>query len=218
MSTSTPPTTPGCMSFQPTSPFATSTCTSRTPSDPPSGWPTSSSRSATATTWPSSIARPASRWPARACSPQPTRSSCRPFPPRCRSAPSTNSPSSSPPSWERPAILPFASMVDRRKKLQRELVAKLAEETPNFLLHDHSECQCHRADGRGAGTCRRLRPDQPTGSAFRSAVSDIAAQPIRVAEWSGWLPALAPWRNGLFASAQAARSTSLLALIDGSRW
>jgi chromosome partitioning protein len=33
----------------------------------------------------------------------------------------------------RPAILPFASMVDRRKKLQRDLVVSLAADTPGFL-------------------------------------------------------------------------------------
>ena len=70
------------------------------PRRPPRGHPRadpadrrrSSSRCATTTTWRSSTARPASRWPARACSAPPTRCSCRSSPPRSPAARSASSP------------------------------------------------------------------------------------------------------------------------------
>ena len=54
--------------------------------EPPAGSPPSSTRCATTTTWRSSTARRASRWPARACSAPPTRSSSPWSPPRSPAA------------------------------------------------------------------------------------------------------------------------------------
>ena len=52
---------PGWISSRRTSPFAISICTSTTPSDPPGVSPGCWNHSRNATTWPFSIARPASR-------------------------------------------------------------------------------------------------------------------------------------------------------------
>ena len=47
-----------------------------------------------------------------------------------------------------PAILPFLSILDRRKKLQREIADAFAAETSELLADRHSERECPRANGR----------------------------------------------------------------------
>jgi chromosome partitioning protein len=77
---------------------------------------------------------------------------------------------------ERPAILPFASMVDRRKKLQRELVVRLAEETPNFLPTIIPNASDIERMGVERAPVAVYAPASPSAAAFRQLWSDIAAQ------------------------------------------
>ena len=68
-----------------------------------------------------------------------------------------------------PVILPFASIVDRRKKLQRELAAALAAETPDFLPTVIPNAERPRADGRRTRTHRHVRTEQRGGRRWRGA-------------------------------------------------
>ena len=117
----------------PTSRCATSTSTSRARAHSTrAARRRCSSRSPTTTTSPCSTARPASRWPARACSAPPTRCSCRPSRHAVRRTlgqladflATDDAP---------PAVLPFLSMVDRRKALHRDLLERLEHGQPRFL-------------------------------------------------------------------------------------
>jgi chromosome partitioning protein len=75
-----------------------------------------------------------------------------------------------------PAIVPFASMVDRRKKLQRELVASLAEETPGFLPTIIANASVVEQMGIEQAPVAVYAPTSPSAGAFRQLWADVAAQ------------------------------------------
>ncbi|MDP9464907.1 MAG: ParA family protein [Actinomycetota bacterium] len=75
-----------------------------------------------------------------------------------------------------PAILPFASMVDRRKKLQRDLVDRLAEETPGFLPTVIPNASVIEQMGIERSPVGVYAPASPSAEAFRQLWADIAAQ------------------------------------------
>ena len=99
----------------------------------PGGSRRSSNRCATTTTWPSSTARRASRWRARACSARPTRCSCPSCRPPSPAAPSAQLTAFLDDQLDAPAVAPFLSMVDRRRRLHRELVDSLGSDWPELL-------------------------------------------------------------------------------------
>jgi chromosome partitioning protein len=75
-----------------------------------------------------------------------------------------------------PVILPFASMVDRRKKLQRELVAKFAEQTAGFLPTVIPNASAIEQMGVEQAPVAVYAPSSPSAAAFRQLWADIAAQ------------------------------------------
>ena len=130
--------------------------------------PRCSSRCRTTTTSPSSTARRASRSPARACSAPPTRCSCRSCRPRWPAARSSQLVDFLDDQVEAPDVLPLLSMVDRRRKLHRELVEQLGAEWPELLDTVIPSAAVDRAHGPRAGARRRVRsldarPPAPTG-------------------------------------------------------
>ena len=67
-----------------------------------------------------------------------------------------------------PSVAPFLSMVDRRRRLHRELVDSLGSEWPELLATAVPAGGGHRADGHRAcaaraSTPRTPRPPAPTG-------------------------------------------------------
>ena len=60
-----------------------------------------------------------------------------------------------------PVVLPFMSMIDRRRTVHREVAADLAAAWPQLLSTAGPERRRRRADGRRAGAARRVRPDRP---------------------------------------------------------
>jgi len=74
----------------------------------------------------------------------------------------------------RPTILPFASMVDRRKKLQRELVAALAADTPGFLLAAIPNASIIEQMGVERAPVATYAPSSPAAAAFASLWAEIA--------------------------------------------
>lgn len=75
-----------------------------------------------------------------------------------------------------PAILPFASMVDRRKKLQRELVAELAEGTPGTLNTVIPNAVVIEQMGVEHAPVAVYAPTSPSATAFRQLWSEVAAR------------------------------------------
>ncbi len=75
-----------------------------------------------------------------------------------------------------PAILPFASMVDRRRKLQREVATRLAEETPGFLPTAIPNASVIEQMGIERSPVGVYAPTSPSAAAFRQLWADIAAQ------------------------------------------
>lgn len=76
----------------------------------------------------------------------------------------------------RPAILPFASIVDRRKKLQRELAASLAAETPDFLPTVIPNASALERIGVEQAPIATYAPSSAAADAFRHLWSDVAAR------------------------------------------
>ncbi len=76
----------------------------------------------------------------------------------------------------RPTVLPFASMVDRRKKLQRRLVVALAEETPGFLPTIIPNASAVELMGVERAPVAVYAPTSPSALAFRQLWADVAAQ------------------------------------------
>ena len=126
----------------------------------PAGSPSCSGRWPPSTTTCSSTARRASRWSRRTSCTPPTCCWSRSSRPRCRCARWTSSPSSWPASTAAAReVRAFFSMVDRRKKLHREIIKDLQAERatspppPSRSVPD-------RAHVRGACPGHRLRPPQ----------------------------------------------------------
>lgn len=80
-------------------------------------------------------------------------------------------------SWERrPLVLPYLSMVDRRKKLQRELAAWLIAEWPTLLPTAIPNASVVERMGIERSPVGAFAPDSPAARAFRQLWSDIAAR------------------------------------------
>ncbi len=76
----------------------------------------------------------------------------------------------------RPTILPFASMVDRRKKLQRELVITLMRDTPGFLPTVIPNASAVELMGVERAPVAVYAPASPSALAFRQLWADVAAR------------------------------------------
>ncbi len=75
-----------------------------------------------------------------------------------------------------PKLLPFASMVDRRKRIQRELLEELVQQYPQFLPTVIPNASVVEQMGvRRAPLCA-FAPSSPAAEAFRQLWSDIAAK------------------------------------------
>lgn len=75
-----------------------------------------------------------------------------------------------------PLILPFASMVDRRKKLQREIVAALAVQTCGFLPTAIPNLSSLERMGVERAPVDTYAPNSPGAIAFRHLWSDVLAR------------------------------------------
>jgi chromosome partitioning protein len=73
-----------------------------------------------------------------------------------------------------PTILPFASMVDRRKKLQRELVLSLAADTPGFLATTIPNASIIEQMGVERAPLATYAPTSPSAAAFANLWAEIA--------------------------------------------
>jgi chromosome partitioning protein len=76
----------------------------------------------------------------------------------------------------RPAILPFASMVDRRKRLHRDLLADLAANTPGFLATTIPNASVIERMGVEHAPVGVYESTAPASLAFRQLWAEIAAQ------------------------------------------
>jgi cellulose biosynthesis protein BcsQ len=76
----------------------------------------------------------------------------------------------------RPAVFAFASMVDRRKKLQRDLVTELAEKTPGFLPTVVPNASAIELMGVERTPVAMYAPNSPSALAFRQLWGDVAAR------------------------------------------
>lgn len=74
----------------------------------------------------------------------------------------------------KPAILPFASMVDRRKKLQRELAAALSEEASGYLRTVIPNASAIERMGVERAPVAVYAPSSLSAKAFRQLWSEIA--------------------------------------------
>jgi chromosome partitioning protein len=74
-----------------------------------------------------------------------------------------------------PMVLPFASMVDRRKRLQRETVARLLD-LPGFLPTSISNASVIEQMGIQRSPVATFAPNSRTASAYRQLWADIAAR------------------------------------------
>ena len=75
-----------------------------------------------------------------------------------------------------PAILPFASMVDRRKKLQREFTDALAAQTCDFLPTVIPNASALERMGVERAPIATFAPNSPAAIAFRHLWSDVLAR------------------------------------------
>jgi chromosome partitioning protein len=76
----------------------------------------------------------------------------------------------------RPTVLAFASMVDRRKKLQRQLVTELAEQTPGLLPTVIPNASAVELMGVERAPVAVYAPMSPSALAFRELWADVAAR------------------------------------------
>jgi cellulose biosynthesis protein BcsQ len=76
----------------------------------------------------------------------------------------------------RPAVMPFASMVDRRKRLQRELVTELVEQTAGFLPTVIPNSSAVERMGVERSPIAVYAPSSPSALAFRHLWADVAAR------------------------------------------
>jgi chromosome partitioning protein len=77
---------------------------------------------------------------------------------------------------EPPMLLPFASMVDRRKKLQRELLVALAEEHPAFLSTAIPNASIVEQMGVARAPLGAFAPSSAAALSFRELWADISAR------------------------------------------
>lgn len=75
-----------------------------------------------------------------------------------------------------PMVLPFASMVDRRKRLQRDLVAHLSSDIPGFLPTAIPNASVIEQMGVERAPVAAFAPTSAAASAFRQLWVDIAAR------------------------------------------
>jgi len=75
-----------------------------------------------------------------------------------------------------PAVLPFASIVDLRKKLQREIVAALATQTCEFLPTVIPNASVLERMGVERAPIATYAPNSPAANAFRHLWSDVLAR------------------------------------------
>ena len=73
-----------------------------------------------------------------------------------------------------PMVLPFISMFDRRKRLQRELVAKLAAGSPAVLPTAIPNASVVELMGLERAPLATYAPSSPAAAAFRNLWQDIA--------------------------------------------
>ena len=73
-----------------------------------------------------------------------------------------------------PLVLPFISMFDRRKRLQRELVAKLATGSPPLLPTAIPNASVVELMGLERAPLATYAPTSPAAAAFRTLWQDIA--------------------------------------------
>ncbi len=67
-------------------------------------------------------------------------------------------------------LLPFFSMVDRRKKMHLDIIKSLPEALSRAIAVEHSVCQRHRTHGHGTHAFSRIYEKQPLGKSLRRAV------------------------------------------------
>ncbi len=75
-----------------------------------------------------------------------------------------------------PMVLPFASMVDRRKRLQRDLVAHLLRDTPGFLPTAIPNASVIEQMGVERAPVGAFAPTSAAAAAFRQLWADIASR------------------------------------------
>ena len=75
-----------------------------------------------------------------------------------------------------PTLLPFASMLDRRKRLQRDLVAHLTRDIPGFLQTAIPNASVIERMGVERGPVARFAPTSPATTAFGDLWAEIAAR------------------------------------------
>ena len=75
-----------------------------------------------------------------------------------------------------PTLLPFASMLDRRKRLQRGLVAHLTRDIPGFLQTAIPNASVIERVGVEREPVARFAPTSPAATAFRNLWAEIAAR------------------------------------------
>ena len=75
-----------------------------------------------------------------------------------------------------PMVLPFASMLDRRKRLQRDLVAHLRRDIPGFLPTAIPNASVIEQMGTHRSPIAVFAPRSPAATAFRDLWADIAAR------------------------------------------
>jgi cellulose biosynthesis protein BcsQ len=75
-----------------------------------------------------------------------------------------------------PMLLPFASMLDRRKRLQRDLVAHLTQDVPGFLQTPIPNASVIERMGVERAAVAVFAPTSAAATAFRDLWSEIAAR------------------------------------------
>jgi chromosome partitioning protein len=75
-----------------------------------------------------------------------------------------------------PTLLPFASMLDRRKRLQRDLVAHLTRDIPGFLQTPIPNASVIERMGVERAAVAVFAPTSPAARAFRDLWAEIAAR------------------------------------------
>ena len=79
--------------------------------------------------------------------------------------------------WERPpAVLPFVSMIDRRRSLQREVAARLHAEWPHVLPTEIPNASVVERMSTARGPVGELAPASPAAAAYRQLWADISAR------------------------------------------
>ena len=75
-----------------------------------------------------------------------------------------------------PMLLPFASMLDRRKRLQRDLVVHLTRDVPGFLQTTIPNASVIEHMGTQRSPVAQFAPTSAAASAFRDLWAEIATR------------------------------------------